>query len=168
MHKRFAIAASLLLCVTPLLAAPAQKDAEGRENLDRGQLARHGVTATMVTPDAVGRGVRNSVSILRRAPIDDGQVWIATRSIYVDGSTGRLRKPTALETRDLVRSLQQMLRTASADVTVQANGTRQIAASTNVIITRANEEGGVETLCVESFEQAASFLGLVQQTVSDR
>jgi hypothetical protein len=39
------------------------------------------------------------------------------------------------------------------------------AAPAQVVIARATEEGTMETLCVQTFEEAAAFLGLVQQPI---
>ena len=48
---------------------------------------------------------------------------------------------------------------------VQSNGVRQGSLEgeqANVIVARAKEDGQYETLCVQTFEEAADYLGLVR------
>jgi hypothetical protein len=89
--------------------------------------------------------------------------WVGTRAILRDVKTGKLRKPTETETRELVKTIKQLtarvsIRTESAS----AVGGVIEAAPAQVVIARATEDGEMETLCVESFEEAAEFLGLVK------
>lgn len=90
--------------------------------------------------------------------------WVGSRAIVRDAATGKLRKPNAKETTELVKTIKKLtarmaLRTESAGPGgVVEPGTMQ------VIIARATEDGGTETMCVGSFEEAAQFLGLVQQS----
>lgn len=90
--------------------------------------------------------------------------WVGTRAILRDETTGKLRKPTEAETRELVKTIKQL--TARPTVRTEATSTRggvMEAAPAQVVIARATEEGTMETLCVQTFEEAAAFLGLVQQ-----
>ncbi len=89
--------------------------------------------------------------------------WVGTRAILRDDTTGKLRKPTETETRELVKTIKQL--TARPSVRTEATSTRggvMESAPAQVVIARATEEGTMETLCVQSFEEAAAFLGLVQ------
>lgn len=95
---------------------------------------------------------------------DDGPAYIAERAIVRDVSTGALRKPTREETAELVRSLKELTRRPSnLQVTTAADGTEKLDLNGGykmVIIARPTPEGGTETLCVSTFDEAASFLGL--------
>lgn len=103
-----------------------------------------------------------------RGPVADAasrETWVGTRAIVRDVQTGKLRKPTATETRDMVKSIKQL----TARVSVRTESTARQGgviegAPQQVVIARATEEGGMETLCVQTFDEAAAFLGLVQQS----
>jgi hypothetical protein len=88
--------------------------------------------------------------------------WVGTRAILRDESTGKLRKPTAAETEQLVKTIKQLTARPSVRTTSTRGGAVE-AAPAQVVIARATEDGVMETLCVQSFEEAATFLGLVQQ-----
>ena len=102
-----------------------------------------------------------------RGPVTEAasrEKWAGTRAIMRDVQTGKLRKPTETEVREMVKSIKQL--TARASVRTDAsgpNGGAMDAAPQQVVIARATEEGTMETLCVETFEEAAVFLGLVKQ-----
>ena len=93
--------------------------------------------------------------------------WTASRPIIFDQATRKLRKPNATETAAMVESLQQL---TSKPVTairgrIQTNGVRQGSIEgeqANVVIARATADGQYETLCVQTFDEAAEFLGLVR------
>lgn len=107
----------------------------------------------------------------RRTPSTQSVVkkerWSATRAIIFDQATKTLRKPTAAETASMVEHLEKMtskpVRTIAGRV--QANGTRQGSIEgeqANVVVARATADGQHETLCVQTFDEAAEFLGLVR------
>jgi hypothetical protein len=104
-----------------------------------------------------------------RGPVADSasrETWVGTRAIVRDAS-GKLRKPTATETRDMVKSIRQLTaRPAMRTESTSSRGGVIEAAPQQVVIARATEEGTMETLCVQSFEEAANFLGLVKQSDS--
>jgi hypothetical protein len=121
--------------------------------------------------------VNSSPRVLLTAPATRGPVadsasretWVGTRAIVRDAKSGKLRKPTATETRDMVKSIKQL--TARPSVRTEgasAQGGVSEAAPAQVVIARATEEGGMETLCVQTFEEAAQFLGLVKQSDSSQ
>ncbi len=89
--------------------------------------------------------------------------WVGTRAILRDEATGKLRKPTADETEQLVSTIRQLaarpaVRTEAAPSSGVAEEGKQ-----QIIVARANEDGSMETLCVQTFEEAATFLGLMQE-----
>ena len=116
--------------------------------------------------------VNSSTRVLKTAPAQRGPVaanaasrenWVGSKAILRDEKSGKLRKPTADETSQLVKTIKQLasrpsLRTESAER--QGSVDNPLA---QIIIARATEDGGMETLCVSTFEEAANFLGLVQQ-----
>ena len=98
--------------------------------------------------------------------------WVGTKAIIRDAKTGKVRKPSEAETRELVRTLRELTarpgagprRVISADGQVQATADVGIP---QVIVARATADGQNETLCVSTFEEAAGFLGL-QPADSDK
>jgi hypothetical protein len=95
--------------------------------------------------------------------------WVGTRAIIFDNETRKLRTPSDTETATMVRSLRQMFARPAMQIRTQADGTRQghlNGAVGTVVVARATEEGATETMCVESFSEAANFLGLVQKPAS--
>ena len=93
--------------------------------------------------------------------------YIATLQITVDQQTGVLRVPTEPETQELVdrlialtnRSTEGLQTTAlpSGAVAVNLEGRYE-----SVMLVRPNADGTSEVRCVTSFEEAADFLGLVE------
>src|SRR5215203_1850707 len=91
----------------------------------------------------------------------------ATKSIVVDRDTGAVRRPTTEEVEDLVKTLQattrrsdenlQSLPVAGGGVALDLDG-----GYAGTFVARPNEDGTMETRCVFSFEEAAEFLGLVE------
>jgi hypothetical protein len=115
--------------------------------------------------------VNSSPRILRTAPVRRTVVeaasrekWVGTRAILRDMATGKLRKPTAAETEQLVKTIRQLA--ARPTIRIES-GSREGSAEDGfqqIVLARATEDGGMETLCVQTFDEAATFLGLVQQT----
>jgi len=94
--------------------------------------------------------------------------WVATKKIRVDERSGQLRVPTAAETAELVASLEQMIdRSGEGVATTSGPGGASMAAVDTgflgVVLSRPTEDGGVETRCVLTMEEAADFLGLVAE-----
>jgi len=95
--------------------------------------------------------------------------YIATRQITVDQQTGTLRVPTPEETQALVDNLitltdrstegLQAAALPSGAVTVDLQDRFEL-----VTVARPNPDGTSEIRCVASFEEAADFLGLVEDT----
>lgn len=93
--------------------------------------------------------------------------FIATRAITIDAQTGALRIPTAEETQKLVDGLAALTNrsTEGLQTITAANGTKAVNLEDrfqSVILVRPNPDGSSETKCVTTFEEAANFLGLVE------
>lgn len=98
---------------------------------------------------------------------NDGKTYVATREITVDQETGKARKPTAAETQELVTTLRQLTSRSTEGLTAKthADGTTQVTLEGRfgtVTLARPRADGSMETHCVETFEEAAEFLGLVE------
>ena len=93
--------------------------------------------------------------------------YTATRAITVDDQTGALRLPTAQETQTLVDRLITLTNrsTEGLQTTSLPNGAAVVDLDGRfapVMIARPNPDGTAEVRCVTSFEEAADFLGLVE------
>ena len=93
--------------------------------------------------------------------------YIATREITVDKQTGKIRKPTDQELNELVSSLSQMLDRPTDQLAARtlSNGGEAVdldGAFAPVAIARPRADGSMEVRCVTSMEEAADFLGLVE------
>lgn len=91
--------------------------------------------------------------------------WVGTKAIVRDAKTGKLRRPTEVETRDMVKSLRELTARSSEGPrrVISANGQTQSLMDVGVpmiVLSRATEDGQNETLCVQTFEEAIDFLGL--------
>ena len=116
--------------------------------------------AQKVLAAQAAREEASSRSIMLRS-----ESWTGTRAIIWDEASKTLRRPTAAEVAQMVRSLRVMTSKPVRTITpvTTSNGTRQGSIEgehANVVIARATEGGGYETLCVQTFEEAAEFLGL--------
>lgn len=98
----------------------------------------------------------------------DNKTYVATRDIAVDKQTGRARKPTPEETRELVATLRSMTSRSTEGLKAQTlpSGAKQVTLEGRfapVALARPREDGsGMEVKCVTTFEDAADFLGLVE------
>jgi hypothetical protein len=95
------------------------------------------------------------------------ELWKGSKAIIFDQETKQLRKPTMAEVAQMVRHLRQMTSKPVQAIAgrVQSNGVRQGSLEgeqANVVVARAKEDGQYETLCVQTFEEAADYLGLVR------
>jgi len=115
----------------------------------------------------------NAAAAQRPAPTVAGR-WVGTKAIIFDPSTRSLRKPTQLEVFQMVRSIQQLTTRPAKAIkgTIASNGTTRQGsingAFATIILGRARVDGSVETRCVQTFEEATEFLGLVDQTDSQQ
>jgi hypothetical protein len=93
--------------------------------------------------------------------------YIATKEITVDKQTGQLRKPTDEELSQLVSSLTGMLDRSTDNLSARPlhNGGQMVeldGALAPVAIARPRADGSMEVKCVTSMDEAAEFLGLVE------
>ncbi len=93
--------------------------------------------------------------------------YIATKNIVADRETGRLRKPTDKELNELVDNLRTMTKrpTENLESVSAAGGGVAIdldGGFAGTMLARPNADGTFETRCVFTFEEAAEFLGLVE------
>ena len=91
----------------------------------------------------------------------------ATREITIDKQTGKARLPNDEELVQLVSSLESMLDHPTDNLPVRTfpNGTQMMeldGAFAPVAIARPKADGTMEVKCVTSMEEAADFLGLVE------
>jgi len=92
--------------------------------------------------------------------------YVATREIIMDKATGKLRKPTAQETVEMVAQLKSLTNRSTEDLTQvhHANGMVSMDLKGRlggVVLGRANADGTTEVRCVFTMEEAEEFLGLV-------
>jgi energy-converting hydrogenase Eha subunit F len=97
------------------------------------------------------------------------KTYAPTREITVDKQTGKVRKPTAAETQELVATLSSMLSRSTEGLTARTlpDGARQVTLEGRlapVAIARPRADGTMEVRCVTSFDEAAEFLGLVESS----
>lgn len=99
--------------------------------------------------------------------------YVATREIILDQATGKLRKPTAQETEEMVAQLKALTNRSTEGLTVKqhANGMASMDLQGRfggVVLGRANADGTTEVRCVFTMEEAEDFLGLVASTSQDQ
>ncbi len=92
----------------------------------------------------------------------------ATKEIILDPATGTRRKPTQDETDAMVRQIESLANrsTDGLTTTYTANGAKMDLQGRfgGVVLGRASADGGTEVRCVFTFEEAADFLGLEEDT----
>ena len=92
----------------------------------------------------------------------------ATRAIIKDKDTGEVRLPTPEELQQTIDSLASLTHrdVGAAEATptaVAGYSALGLSPTAGVFVARANEDGTMETKCVSTFEEAAAFLGLVEE-----
>jgi hypothetical protein len=120
--------------------------------------------AEKVTTAAAARRTPTTQTVVKR------EKWAASRPIIFDQATKKLRKPNAAETAAMVENLEQLTSKPVPAIRgrIQSNGVRQGSIEgdqANVVVARATADGQYETLCVQTFDEAAEFLGLVRVVV---
>ena len=146
---------SLVVCV--VAAATAFVAAEARAGA---VMINASPRAEKVNAAAARKATPATQSVVER------EKWVGSRAIIFDATTKSLRKPNAKEVAQMVDSLRTLTSKPKSFLTprVQSTGARQAVLEgelANVIVARATANGGVETRCVQTFEEAAEFLGLV-------
>ena len=92
----------------------------------------------------------------------------ATRAIVKDKDTGEVRLPTSEELQQTIDSLASLTHRDVAATSATPTGVTGwsalgVSAAAGVFVARPNEDGTMETRCVFTFEEAAAFLGLVEE-----
>ena len=148
---------SLVVCV--VAAASALISAEARA---AATMINASPRAEKVNAAAARKATPASQSVVQR------EKWVGSRAIIFDPSTKSLRKPTENEVAQMVDSLRKMTTSKPKSFLTprvqSAGGARQAVMEgelANVIIARSAADGSTETRCVQTFEEAAEFLGLV-------
>jgi hypothetical protein len=93
--------------------------------------------------------------------------YIATLQITVDQQTGALRVPTEQETQELVDRLSVLTNRSTEGLQATALSSGAVAVNLegrfeSVMLVRPNADGTSEVRCVTSFDEAADFLGLIE------
>lgn len=99
------------------------------------------------------------------APAKTDKTYVATKEIIFDQASGKLRKPTAEETQQLVAQISSLTNRTTDGLTARTlpNGTKQVTLEGRfggVVLGRAREDGSTEIRCVTTMEEAVAFLGL--------
>jgi hypothetical protein len=113
----------------------------------------HATSRTLKTPTVARRVTTEAAS---------REKWIGTKAILRDDKTGKLRKPTEVEIAQLVKTIRELTTRPVRTEAAPRSGSVDTPYA-QVVLARATEDGGMETLCVQTFDEAANFLGLVQQ-----
>jgi hypothetical protein len=97
----------------------------------------------------------------------EGKRYIATKSIVVDKETGRARKPNDQELKELIEALAVLTKRSDENLSsvVGENGGVSMdldGGFAGTMLARPNPDGTMETRCVFTFQEAADFLGLVE------
>lgn len=124
-------------------------------------------TARLLTAAALGAALATLWSPAASAQQGRSKKYIATRAITVDQQSGTLRLPTTEETQQLVDRLVAMTNrsTEGLQPTTLPNGATTIdlrGRFESVMLARPNPDGTSEVRCVNTFAEAAEFLGLVE------
>jgi hypothetical protein len=125
-------------------------------------------TPRLFVATALGAALVTAWSPAASAQQGRAKKYVATREITVDRQSGQLRLPTAEETQELVDRLVAMTdrSTDGLEATTLANGTTRVDLQgrfASVMLARPNPDGTSEVRCVNSFAEAADFLGLVEE-----
>lgn len=93
--------------------------------------------------------------------------YIATKNIVADRETGRMRKPNDKELSELVDNLRTMTKRPTENLESVSVAGGGVALDLDggfggTMLARPKADGTFETRCVFTFEEAAEFLGLVE------
>jgi hypothetical protein len=124
-------------------------------------------SARLLVAAAIGAALATAWSPAASAQQGRSKKYIATRAITVDQQTGTVRVPTAEETQTLVDRLVAMTNrsTDGLQTITLPNGAKTVDLQgrfESVMLARPNPDGTSEVRCVDSFAEAADFLGLVE------
>jgi hypothetical protein len=119
------------------------------------------VLSAVVVALAIG-----TIALSRTSTQAQKKSYVATREIMIDKATGKLRKPTAQETDELVAQLKSLTNHSTEDLTQVQHPNGMVSMDLKgrfggVVLGRANADGTTEVRCVFTMEEAEEFLGLV-------
>jgi hypothetical protein len=98
----------------------------------------------------------------QQTPPGQAKKYRATSAIVVDKQSGQRRLPTDQEVDDLVATLSRLTTQVAVPAAAATGRSMNLESGfEGVVIGRANEDGTIETRCVYSFDEGATFLGLV-------
>ena len=91
---------------------------------------------------------------------EDVVVKLAGKNLRVDKSTGKLRKITAEEARELVATLTNITNRRDVSAETRPDGAEvvQMAGFGHVMVARPNEDGTSDVRCVSTVDEAVEFL----------
>jgi cytoskeletal protein RodZ len=109
----------------------------------------------------------NTVTAQTKNESPEKKKYIATKNIVVDKDTGQVRKPTDSELKELVDSLAVLTKRSDENLTSSAVANGGVSMDLDggyagTMLARPNPDGTMETRCVFTFQEAADFLGLVE------
>jgi uncharacterized protein HemX len=109
----------------------------------------------------------NTVTAQTKNESPEKKNYVATKNIVVDKNTGQVRKPTEQELKELVDTLAVLTKRSDENLTSVAGANGGISIDLDggyagTIVARPNPDGTMETRCVFTFQEAADFLGLVE------
>jgi hypothetical protein len=114
-----------------------------------------------------------TIALSRTSSQAQKKSYVATREIILDKATGKLRKPTAAETDEMVAQLKSLTNRSTEDLTQVQHANGMVSMDLQgrlggVVLGRANADGTTEVRCVFTMEEAEEFLGLVASTSQDQ
>lgn len=144
-------------------------DAGGCRQPRRPFLSRALVGTTLVAALCAGLPIPAAGQVPRSESTPAGaraQRYRATNPIVVDKATGQRRIPTEEEVAALVTNLATFTDRTTEGVPETAAASGGVSADlgegfSGLVLSRANEDGTIETRCVFTFDEGAQFLGLV-------
>ncbi|MCM3872121.1 MAG: hypothetical protein ND895_15670 [Pyrinomonadaceae bacterium] len=107
-----------------------------------------------------------TIALSRTSTQAQKKSYVATREIILDKASGKLRKPTAQETDEMVAQLKSLTNRSTEDLTQVQHDNGMVSMDLKgrfggVVLGRANADGTTEVRCVFTMEEAEEFLGLV-------
>ena len=142
-----------------------QAGLSGKKKWSKSTRARVGVFVALVLLCAA---VAASIALPRTSSQASPKKYKATKEIVLDKTTGKVRKPTQEETDAMVSQISELTNRSSEGLNVKqsSNGMKFVDLQgrfNSVMLGRANADGTTEIRCVFSIEEAADFLGLVEE-----
>lgn len=114
-----------------------------------------------------------TIALTRNSTQAQRKKYVATKEIVRDQASGRLRKPTAEETDEMVDQIKSLTNRSTEGLTSTQHPNGMVSMNlegraNGVVLGRANVDGTTEVRCVFTIEEAAEFLGLEESTSPDQ